>query len=64
MRPNFLTNPRARWIQAPRKYQSAADYASPIVINTRSRWRAPDWLLAIALVVVCAGIGLMLAWRG
>jgi hypothetical protein len=62
-RPTFFNNPRARWVQALRRHQSATDYACPVVIHTKRRL-LPDWLVAIALVVVCAGIGVLLAWRG
>lgn len=63
MRPKFLDQPIFSQ-RTPRVNQSRADYASPVVINTRSRWRMPDLVVAIVLVVVCAGIGVMLGWRG
>lgn len=63
MRPKFLDQPHFHQ-RAPRSHQSRADYANPVVINTRTRWHLPDWLRAAALVAVCAGLGIMLAWRG
>ncbi len=53
-----------RHLETRRTSQTPAEYASPVVIHTRTRWRMPDWLVAVALVAVCAGIGVMLAWRG
>jgi hypothetical protein len=64
MRPNFLTNPRARWVQALRRHQSATDYACPVVIHTRSRWRLSDIAVIVLTLVACVATGVILAWRG
>ncbi len=60
-RPNFLDQPFFHQC-APRSVQSRAEYASPVVIHTRTR--ALERLGTVALLAVFAGIGMLLAWRG
>lgn len=63
MRPRFLDQPFFHQ-RTPRTNQSPADYASPVVIHTRTRWHAADYLRWAGLLGSVAFLGLLLAWRG
>ncbi len=55
MRPLFLDAPR-RWTQAPRTYQSPAEYAEPISHSTRVGYPRGWWLI----VGICGAAGIVI----
>lgn len=54
-RPLFLDAPR-RWTQAPRRYESPAQYAEPISRHARAGYPRGWWLI----VGACGAAGLLI----